>query len=473
MTDAGAIVDGLLQRNMSALGRIVVEAREPHFIVAINGQGASLLQTTWSQVCGRRAGVIVQGEIERDRLGAALRRAQNLRRKLVYLKTFLQAGPALAVIQICEAAKEAGERLQISLLPAEACGPVLDCLDAVGDDEDPSQAKAQSAGHHNRCFDVLAVKLEDREAHLLGGMPGQVAPAKYAQDVDFTTSAVHQRADDNADKLAPSKTSAEDGPFATSTAAAAAQATTSSSPTSSACHIANNATKLTAESAVEIFKAGGPGAKRSGLSKVFAERYGITMKAVRDIWNLRTWTHVTMPFWSSEGLTTTSPGDEINQDMADAAGTTAATLARGYKTSERVEGPLPAGQGQQVFSKNTLTDAVPTERTESSCFDTDAVSGLLRSVPDNPCAYWSGTGLPVTQPVAYAAHALDCVAPAAPVVSMGQGAASTRLETTTEADEPNLTYDDAGNPFIDGWAIPRSQWLTPPGFRLLPGQRHG
>ena len=33
-------------------------------------------------------------------------------------------------------------------------------------------------------------------------------------------------------------------------------------------------------------------------SKELAERFGITMKAVRDVWNLRTWTSVTRPFWT-------------------------------------------------------------------------------------------------------------------------------------------------------------------------------
>jgi len=61
------------------------------------------------------------------------------------------------------------------------------------------------------------------------------------------------------------------------------------------------ATKITAEDAIEIFKARGPGAKRSGVSRVLADRYGISMKAVRDVWNMRTWSDVTMPFCGSQG----------------------------------------------------------------------------------------------------------------------------------------------------------------------------
>jgi hypothetical protein len=36
------------------------------------------------------------------------------------------------------------------------------------------------------------------------------------------------------------------------------------------------------------------------MSAEFAERHGISSKAVRDIWNLRTWTTVTKPFWTQE-----------------------------------------------------------------------------------------------------------------------------------------------------------------------------
>ena len=229
----------------------------------------------------------------------------------------------------------------------------------------------------------------------------------------------------------PSELSRRLSPPAATPSLRRAEATTTSSPTSAARR--TNATKITAESAVEIFKAGGLGAKRSGVSKVLAERYGITMKAVRDIWNLRTWTQVTMPLRSSEGPTMTIPGDEMHEGMADATAAASASCtssALGHHAlcyeAERVAGRSSVtGLGQQTFDKKTQSLSVlsvgsassPTERTESDCFDfnTDfeAVSSLIRSVPDNPCAYWS-TGS-VMEPEAYAAHALDCVAPAAPV----------------------------------------------------------
>jgi len=40
-------------------------------------------------------------------------------------------------------------------------------------------------------------------------------------------------------------------------------------------------------------------AKRDGLAIRLANEFGITAKAVRDIWNLRTWAQVTKPLWST------------------------------------------------------------------------------------------------------------------------------------------------------------------------------
>jgi len=38
--------------------------------------------------------------------------------------------------------------------------------------------------------------------------------------------------------------------------------------------------------------------KRDRLANRFAKEFGITSKAVRDIWNLRTWVQTTKPFWT-------------------------------------------------------------------------------------------------------------------------------------------------------------------------------
>jgi hypothetical protein len=61
---------------------------------------------------------------------------------------------------------------------------------------------------------------------------------------------------------------------------------------------AKRASKLTAETAIEIFVARASSSARDGASATLARRYGITMKAVRDVWNLRTWVQDTKPFWT-------------------------------------------------------------------------------------------------------------------------------------------------------------------------------
>ena len=39
-------------------------------------------------------------------------------------------------------------------------------------------------------------------------------------------------------------------------------------------------------------------APRDGTSGLLAHKYGVSLKVVRDVWNLRTWTSVTMPYWT-------------------------------------------------------------------------------------------------------------------------------------------------------------------------------
>ena len=58
------------------------------------------------------------------------------------------------------------------------------------------------------------------------------------------------------------------------------------------------AAKLDADAAIAIFLARGAGAPRDGTTNTLAKQYNITMKAVRDVWNLRTWHKKTMPYWS-------------------------------------------------------------------------------------------------------------------------------------------------------------------------------
>ena len=58
------------------------------------------------------------------------------------------------------------------------------------------------------------------------------------------------------------------------------------------------AAKLTVDEAIEIFLSRKSSSARDGASAALAQQYGITMKAVRDVWNLRTWAWDTQPFWT-------------------------------------------------------------------------------------------------------------------------------------------------------------------------------
>ena len=59
---------------------------------------------------------------------------------------------------------------------------------------------------------------------------------------------------------------------------------------------------INASQAIEIFLAKARRKSRDPASRMLAEEYGISMKAVRDIWNFRTWKWETMPYWSQEDL---------------------------------------------------------------------------------------------------------------------------------------------------------------------------
>ena len=51
--------------------------------------------------------------------------------------------------------------------------------------------------------------------------------------------------------------------------------------------------------AKQLSRAGTYGGRmRDGLAASLSAKYKITERAVRDIWNLRTWTWKTMPYWT-------------------------------------------------------------------------------------------------------------------------------------------------------------------------------
>ena len=50
--------------------------------------------------------------------------------------------------------------------------------------------------------------------------------------------------------------------------------------------------------AIQIFEAKADREVRDTLAASVAAQFGITAKAVRDIWNLRTWVQTTEPYWT-------------------------------------------------------------------------------------------------------------------------------------------------------------------------------
>ena len=69
----------------------------------------------------------------------------------------------------------------------------------------------------------------------------------------------------------------------------------------------NGRAQLDDESAVRIFLAKYASAEamssKSDLSGKLALQYGVTAKAVRDIWNMRTWKKATQPYWNVQPAT--------------------------------------------------------------------------------------------------------------------------------------------------------------------------
>ena len=61
--------------------------------------------------------------------------------------------------------------------------------------------------------------------------------------------------------------------------------------------------RISTDDTIAVFTAKSSKATRAdhpSLSDYLGRKYGISPKAVRDIWNLRTWWTVTWPFWSAE-----------------------------------------------------------------------------------------------------------------------------------------------------------------------------
>jgi hypothetical protein len=254
---------------------------------------------------------------------------------------------------------------------------------------------------------------------------------------------------------------------------------------------AGEGNKITADEAITIFLARSPRDrkfKHSSISNELAEAFGISQKAVRDIWNLRTWWEVTRPFWSAQDYQRFHAKYGATRMCAACRQAGHAIAWQGVMSqpgqSQSAAGGSAVGSAanQQGLTGHFMAGQMPV----STATRHDVLASVLQpafswppassahqhagQVPANPGSSWSG---PITQPVAETAHSLRYVAPAVSAASRSQGAASASIETGSQAGQVGLATgrprgDDAAvGTFIDGWAIPRIQWLTPPDVELF------
>ena len=148
---------------------------------------------------------------------------------------------------------------------------------------------------------------------------------------------------------------------------------------------------LDEDKAVKIYRAKASRTARDSTSAALATEYGITMKAVRDIWNLRTWRWETMPFWSrqdmskflAEHLCSACKANDV-RDLAQACATCA--------------GPRRRGRPKKELSDSSASmDSPPEQDTGSPPEHGGAISGLSTVAGPSACnalEHASATSMP-------------------------------------------------------------------------------
>ena len=148
---------------------------------------------------------------------------------------------------------------------------------------------------------------------------------------------------------------------------------------------------LDEDKAVKIYRAKASRTARDSTSAALATEYGITMKAVRDIWNLRTWRWETMPFWSrqdmskflAEHLCSACKANEV-RDLAQACATCA--------------GPRRRGRPKKELSDSSASmDSPPEQDTGSPPEHGGAIGGLSTVAGPSACnalEHASATSMP-------------------------------------------------------------------------------
>ena len=117
----------------------------------------------------------------------------------------------------------------------------------------------------------------------------------------------------------------------------------------------NLSAKIDASTAIEIFRAKlGERTPRDGTAARIAAKHSITQKAVRDIWNLRTWAAATQPIWA--------PADHKRwAKMHGAPGKPSAApptpFVPGGARAAGAQGPLQTSQAGTLLGSPTGMDA--------------------------------------------------------------------------------------------------------------------
>ena len=227
-------------------------------------------------------------------------------------------------------------------------------------------------------------------------------------------------------------------------------------------------TKITAEEAATIFCARCPYAKTAKhptLSHDLSQTFGISQRAVRDIWNLRTWGEVTRPYWNAEDYQRfhekyaatrmcASCREAVNQARlaiawqgSQAGPSQSQTAAGGYPGGSHLHLQSTAGAGP--FAARPLPDSATAQHVAFASMPSSfppAWPSLQCAMPQasvNQSASWSGSGLPITQAMAYTAQESHSMASAAPAVNTSQDVATAELcYRLAPASWPGQANDD-------------------------------
>ena len=102
-----------------------------------------------------------------------------------------------------------------------------------------------------------------------------------------------------------------------------------------------------------------------------ATQFGITAKAVRDVWNLRTWAKTTMPFWTQADLNTRLCKECRSRkirSLPEACDTCSKPPTRGHPRIQRVKLALDIGDLilQSNYNENDVIAFCGTEHDEGA-----------------------------------------------------------------------------------------------------------